>query len=129
MPDDLWGELPAADNRRTPRDVLTEQAGLLTNKTRGKLEGRVRQRLGVKRSEKSDIYTFEINVPANSYTFGVCTIEFDPISLYPAKLYDKVKGKGCEISDENDFKEKLGEVFQSNEMREVMAALLRMSEE
>lgn len=78
---DLWGELPLAEEVRSPLTILKEQAALLGQKTNNLLQGHV----NFHRSTIDPQFTadFDIEAPLlDSYFYHVLTIRY-PVTLYP----------------------------------------------
>lgn len=128
--DDFWGELPDASDVELPRDILYQQAALLSQKTQGALVGEVRP---VDSSQDRDahgvgtdgiIWALEIRIPRmNHYRYEVFTVSHS-IRLYPVKiivLLDEWEQIICE--DTESFKSTLRDILRHDATRKVIRSL------
>jgi hypothetical protein len=121
----LWGDLPLPEkDLRSPKQILSEQAGLLTSATKGKLRGKVE----ISRDE--DYLTLELSIVApflDNYQIGIVTVHHKPL-MYPLSLRNLVApGPWSECNDEQEFETKLAEVFRSKAVAQTISALLTQS--
>jgi len=122
--EDLWGELPNADSTVKPSTLLREQASLLASKTSNVLEGVVNEFNTGTTSVLG--FSFLIRCPAmDNYTFQVLSLTHDLLNIFPVSVRDKVGAARYEATDENELRRILKEIFTSNEVRRIIAALLR----
>lgn len=126
--DSLWGELPAADAiADAPVTILKRQGAILTQKTRGILNGIVTQ---APPRPGNFAYTLKIRVPAlANYTVGLCSISHG-ISFYPIYFEDLVNEapygnhSPAECNDHNEFEKQLTDCLQSREVHRLISGLL-----
>lgn len=121
MTDDLWGDLPNAENLRTPHAILLEQGNLLTEKTRGLLNGVV----GRRQENQNFVLTFQIIAPPlNNYSYAICSVQH-PITLYPALFLTHGRGAQWErCNDEAAFVDRLRKELGSDQVQRVITGLL-----
>jgi hypothetical protein len=132
----LWGELPKSENIRTPYTILKEQASLLTEITKGLLIGEVKLSSEVDALSKfassiigeqsqSFVAFLRIKAPSlNNYTYSVVKIQY-PIKLYPVLVKSLVvENFQSECSSEEEFENALGQILSSQEVKQVISALL-----
>ncbi|HVM51020.1 MAG TPA: hypothetical protein VMU04_23530 [Candidatus Acidoferrum sp.] len=121
--ENLWGELPVSEVKRTPVQILKEQASLLTQMTRSVLVGFV----GQMESAGDLRYALDIRAPAlNNYTARIVLV-IHPITLYPLSLVVPSGGtQTCQ--NEAAFVEALKARLQSESVRKLVAALLVQSD-
>ncbi len=125
--DNLWGELPEPDDMKSPTQILYEQGAILGTATKNVLIGTVTE---LSRSNDGEMrIRFDILAPAlESYSYGLCSVEYDPIALYPADLYDETfDSRPASCADETEFRESLRAVLSSDRTKRVISALLRES--
>ncbi len=132
----LWGELPQSENIRTPYTILKEQASLLTEITKGLLIGEVNISPEVDDvikfassilGERSQSFVAFLRIKApslNNYTYSVVKIQY-PIKLYPVLVKSLVvENFQRECSSEEEFEKALGQILSSQEVKQVISALL-----
>ena len=131
--EDLW---PALDlgSTVTPLSILREQAGLLTQRTQGRL------RAEVETWTAGEFVTIALNivVPAlGGYKYTLFTIHHDPTepegypvfvdtapkALFPPGLPDENLSLGGRINNENDFRNWLRLTFASEEVTRIVKSL------
>ncbi|AFZ17530.1 hypothetical protein [Allocoleopsis franciscana] len=141
----LWGELPNPETIRTPYAILKEQASLLSEITNGLLIGEVIN----SQNGKFFVKILRIKAPSlNNYTYSVVEVQH-LIQLYPVfvknltsdpltnatdfiqSLMGDLKGYGLlekqgynKCSSEEEFENALGEILSSQEVKQVISALL-----
>lgn len=123
---DLWGDLPAPDTKVTPRDILERQAVLLTEKTKGLLEGQVTE---LPSNAGMNNYSLVAAVPTKGYRFNLVTAQYDIVLLYPAMMHDFVNAEHQKVADEEELEAFLARVLQSEKTREAIASLMRYAKE
>lgn len=117
----LWGDLPEYDKIKTPYVILKEQATLLTKLTNGQLEVRIRS-AGLKEDE----ILIEFNVVSDllKYSSTILRVTHQTAIIYPLNLYSTLDGERFECNNQEDFESALEKVFQSSEVRGLLANLL-----
>jgi hypothetical protein len=116
--DNLWGDLTNLETVNPPRQILQDQAGLLTRQTRGRLRGEVRDRT----NGSSFGYSLDIVAPTlNDYRYAVLTAEHG-IEMYPVRVTGS--GEYFTCANEEGFIGALSNILQSTSTRKAIAALL-----
>jgi hypothetical protein len=146
----LWGELPKPETIRTPYTILKEQASILSEITNGLLIGEVINN----QKDKFFVNIIRIKAPSlNNYTYSVVEVQY-PIKLYPVfvknltsdnfnnleknlmnaannPLMSFVDYGGLLVqqgyrkySSEEEFENALGQILSSQEVKQVISALL-----
>ena len=125
--ENLWGALPQPDQRRSPKQILREQAAILSDATKNTLEGEVLT-YHEKDAQGRIVLMLAINAPTlGNYRFDVLTVHFDPLLFYPAAIGDKFTDQFIRVSSEEELVKALRTILQSPRLREVIAALLRQA--
>jgi hypothetical protein len=126
---DLWGDIPEPEAEKTPFAILTEQASLLQEKTKGLLKGRVTRI--IKEGSGQLCYMLEIVAPKlDNYSFGVLIISYDIDTIYPVTLEclvtyeDKDEDDIFTCESEEEFLSLLGNILSSKEVKKVIQRLL-----
>ncbi len=124
MAENLWGDLPGAEDVKTPLAFLREQAEQLSSLSTGVLEGTVKSStdfLG------RFLHELSIVVPAlGGYRYSVVTVRHD-LELYPLTVIRE--GDEIRAEDADDYVDILRTVLSSDAVRRVIAALLAQSNE
>lgn len=146
----LWGELPSLETIRTPYTILKEQASILNEMTKGLLMGEVIHN----QKDKLFVIILRIKAPSlNNYTYSVLEVQH-PIKLYPVfvknlasdnfnslekSLMNAVDNPLMSLADpsrlliqqgyskcssEEEFENALGQILSSQEVKQVISALL-----
>lgn len=146
----LWGELPKTETIRTPYTLLKEQASILSEITNGLLIGEVTNA----QRDKFFVNILRIKAPSiNNYTYSVVEVQY-PIQLYPVFVKNLTSDKFNNLeknlmnaannplmgfvdpggllvqqgynkySSEEEFENALGEILSSQEVKQVISALL-----
>jgi hypothetical protein len=122
----LWGQLPPTEGIRTPTQVLKEQATVLTDMTRGVLQGEVSV------SHGGGVFSLDLHivVPAlDNYRYVVARathgIDLYPVTVTPGWKYNPKGGIVC--ADEGEFERELGTILSSEKVQHVVASLLAQS--
>ena len=146
----LWGELPKSETIRTPYTLLKEQASLLSEITKGLLIGEVTNN----QKDMFFVNILRIKAPSiNNYTYSVVEVQY-PIKLYPVFVKNLTSDKFNNLeknlmnaannplmgfvdpggllvqqgynkySSEKEFENALGEILSSQEVKQVISALL-----
>jgi hypothetical protein len=122
----LWGQLPSADEVRSPGQILKEQASMLTKLTNGVLEGAVRMH----QLRGDFILTFKIIAPAlDNYEYSVLHVGHK-VELYPLRVQPSwdVNGlEAVECENEDEFEEALTQIFGDARVRGVITSLIAQS--
>ena len=116
----LWGDLSEVERVVTPKEILLEQANVLTQATKGVLVGQVSN------NNKSDgfSYDLEVCVPAlNNYTYTILTVQHQ-IELYPLRIITNGGGRYMNCASEEEFTSALMNVLSSKEVKRVLSSLL-----
>ena len=121
----LWGDLPELSDVRSPATILREQASLLTQMTKGTLQGEVSL---LKRKDKFDL-TLRILAPAlDNYSYTVLGVVY-PIEMYPADVFDAHNlppiPRSC--TDEESLQSTLANILSSSRTQKVISHLLAQS--
>jgi hypothetical protein len=122
--ENLWGELPAADQLRTPLQILKEQAKYLTEMTQGVIVGWV-----TTSDWPGHDFSFDLNVRApalNDYQTTLLSIGY-PVTMYPASVRNPDSLTATQHRDEGAFLAGLKSQLQSPRVRNVINALLAQS--
>jgi hypothetical protein len=122
--ENMWGEIEAPVNQRTPTSILREQASILSQLTRGVLIGSIEQE-----PTKNNIliYDFSITAPAiNNHKFLILTLQYS-ITIYPLTLTDHTTHVQRQCLNEEVFTSTLKSVLSSVQVRRVISALLIQS--
>lgn len=146
----LWGELPKPETIRTPYTLLKEQASILSEITNSLLIGEVIN----DQRDKFFVNILRIKAPSiNNYTYSVVQVQY-PIQLYPVFVKNLTSDKFNNLeknlmnaannpligfvdpggllvqqgynkySSEEEFENALGEILSSEEVKQVISALL-----
>ena len=116
---DLWGDLPNANDIRTPHSILLEQANHLKVKTQGLLVGNV-----LRSTEIEHFYnTLQIIAPSlSNYTYNVLRVTHT-ITLYPCNVHSFAQSKSWAPGDERQLEEVLAEILRSAQVHRVINGL------
>ena len=126
--ENLWGDLPLAENVETPLSLLRSQAVFLGKMTFGFLEGRI-----ITTQDTGDRihHEFRIVVPAlGNYSATLLSVRHPP-ELYPLEMSPGA-GIGLAalyIADKEVFKSKLKEILQSDRTRRIVQSLVTQAKE
>lgn len=120
--DNLWGEIPEADENESPTSILDAQAEILSEKTGNILTGVVLSG----RSEDRICAEFSIRVRSlNNFEITLLRITHD-VFMYPVLLTDLL-GTTDEVKqcpDADTFKKELSIILQSDRAKRVLSSLL-----
>jgi len=125
----LWGQLPTPEEIRTPTQILKEQAALLTDMTKGVLQGAVTVATG-----EANRFTLRLDILApviDNYRYGVLTA-FHGVELYPVTVSPIFKREGsglgvAQCTNEAALELALEQILSSQPIRRVVSALLAQS--
>ena len=127
--ENLWGDLPLAENVETPLSLLRTQAAYLGKMTSGLLEGRI---VTTQASEDNMHHEFRIVVPALGHYSTTLLSVLHPLELYPLKMFLGVTSNFAAlppIADEVSFKSRLKEFLQSDRTRRIIQSLVTQAKE
>lgn len=118
--DNFWGDIPKAENIKTPRSILKEQISYLEQGTDGLLTGK----LTVSTDDDGDIRTTMLIIaPAlNNYSYEVTEL-FHSIALYPLHIHHPRNG-WIPCQNESEFKIALRDILQSETIKRIISGLL-----
>jgi hypothetical protein len=119
--DNFWGDIPIAENIKTPRSILKEQISHLEQGTNGLLTGK----LTISTDTDGDLRTAMLIIaPAlNNYSYEVTEL-FHSIALYPLKIFHPGSKKWFLCENETQFKATLKDIFQSVTIKRIISGLL-----
>jgi hypothetical protein len=121
MLDSLWPVIDPASLKRSPEEVLNEQADALSRHSNNVLKGLVSTRTaGDVRS------TFYIVAPFfNNYRYELFIVLHHIVPIYPTDVL--FKGNRTTCGDETALLAKLKEIFSHENTREIMSSLITQS--
>jgi hypothetical protein len=123
---DLWPDEFGKSDVTPPRAILREQAELLGKKTQGRLEGLVKTTAATRDSFAQHFY---LSVPVlEDYRYRLLVV-VHPVQFYPLDVEADVLSKTFQCATEKDFKEALREIFNSDETKRIITALVAQVEE
>ena len=124
--ENMWGEIHAPLDQRTPTSILREQAEILNQITRGVLIGTIEQE---PTANNTLIYNFSITAPAiNHHKFSILTVQYS-LTIYPLTLTDHITHVQRQCLNEETFTPALKSILSSTPVKRVVAALLIQSRE
>lgn len=116
----LWGDLSGITGFKTPSAILKEQADILGQLTGGSVTAVVTQ------SGDDGTVVVQLCLQAHkleNYSHDVLTVRH-PIKGYPLKIRDNLRGANYTAGNELEFHSILAGVLSSQEMRELISALI-----
>ncbi len=117
MSNDLWPVNIAETNMVTPVAILREQAALLGDKTRQLVTGEVQ----TSTVGNMFVHSFYVTAPTLNYKYELFRVQH-PAALYPLAL---IEGQTTtQLRSEEEFKNKLKEVFASQPTLNVVHSIL-----
>lgn len=134
--EDLWGELPRAEEIQAPRRILREQAQVLSDRTKRILVGQVETKSFIDGFQD----TLVIIVPLlNNYTVDILEVRY-PLAMYPLSIVDLLepskesleiqqmglRGKPIKCQNEQDFRAALKQILQSEHVHKAIGSLLAL---
>ena len=124
---DLWPADLEVPSLVPPVAILREQGALLSQKTKGFLEGEVVTRAERGRRAEPFLHEFRIRATAlGDYSYELFDVRHD-FAPYPLVVRFHPTDEEFEASSEEKFLEVLGNVFSHPETRRVIGALLANS--
>jgi len=119
MAQSLWA-IPEIEKVRSPKLILSEQAGELQSQTNGKLKGRVELQSNADRIT----LILSIVVPGlNNYKLDLISYQ-QPVEMYPGTIRASLQQFKKEIQNEQDFVDTLAQILSSDKTKSIIAALL-----
>lgn len=124
--ENMWGEINAPVNQRTPTSILREQAAILNQLTKGVLIGSLEQE---PINHNTLAYNFAVTAPAiNNHKFSILTVQYS-ITIYPLTLTDRTTQVQRQCLNEEAFISTLKGILSSTQVRRVISALLIQSQD
>jgi hypothetical protein len=125
MPD-LWPEELKTLEITPPSSILREQANLLTQKTKGLVEGQVEV---MRRSDQDDhrleIAFYLVAPNLDEYSYRLLTVDH-PVSYYPLTVNSHSEAN-FECANEEEYLKALQKIFNSDKTRNTIGAMLAQS--
>jgi len=122
--ENLLGDLPEMETARSPKQILFEQASVLSDSTKNLLEGSVR----VVKNSNLVACKLVITVPSlDNYQHDVLSVVHDPVMVYPARVFDLAMSRESIAQDEKELLSMLESILQGDTTRRVISALLRQA--
>lgn len=119
----LWGELPLAEVIRTPATILREQATLLTEMTKGILEGEITSG----RTQNKLYHRLSIVAPSlDGYSYSILYATHNIIT-YPCTVLDEADNTIAECDNEQEFISVIEKILSSATVHKIVSALLSQS--
>jgi len=122
--DDLWPSFEDIPKVTSPRTILAQQAEFLAQKTKNLLTGSISQ--GSTNNGKIFIAFFIVAPLIKNYSYRLLTIYHD-VFYYPSEL--KFNDGMRSISNEEDLRETLKEIFNQESTKRIITSLLGQSKE
>jgi hypothetical protein len=137
MPDSLWGPLPEPDARQHPRELLNQQARILSEETKGVIQAKVTDVTPRISSWDDACLRFSLVCPSiGNYSYEVASIYYKRLEIFP--IYIVPPGadlgqtpvdsaySGVVTADSDDqYRNAVAMLLQSERVKRVIAALLR----
>jgi hypothetical protein len=122
--ENMWGEINAPVNQRTPTSILREQASVLSQLTKGVLIGSIEQEPN---NNNLLIYNFAVTAPAiNNHKIAILTVQYS-ITIYPLTLTDHTVHVQRQCLNEEGLTSALKNILSSAQVKRVISALLIQS--
>jgi hypothetical protein len=120
---DLWPDDIGVSDLISPIAILKDQASVLAQKTKGLVEGNV-----TSQAQDTTFYLyFDIVAPAmGNYRYRLITV-IHPVEFYPLRIQAEFRPEARANSQE-EFVEKLREIFSSDKVKSVVRALVAQSQ-
>ncbi len=123
--ENLWGSLDSFKITKTPLSIVREQGTLLTEATKGILQGYV------KIDSESGTISFSFSIIAmrlNQYKYELLRVQHG-IKIYPVLVRSTTKEKAWKKCDnETSFLAAIKSILSSTETRKIIESLLSQSE-
>jgi len=120
MTKNLWGDLPDYRALKTPANILTEQANLLSELTDGQLEG------GVEKGQSGGDIDLNLFIRArelNNFTFSILKARHS-IEIYPIIVIPQQGAPHKTCNNEKEFEIFLEEILKSDKVHRAIKGLL-----
>jgi len=124
--ENLWGDLTPYQDIKPPVAILREQAAMLSDLTNKILVGDVEVRKGGGAGRAFEI-DLDIQAPALDYYFITILTVTHAIIPYPLNVKDKTNDVIYECSNEETFKQALGNILSSDSVHRIISSLLSQS--
>lgn len=124
--ENLWGSLEGLKKIKTPLSIVREQGDLLTQATKGILQGYIK----IESQAGSISFSFFIMAPQlNQYKYEVLKVSHG-VMIYPVRVFNSVEQKQSWESclSEAIFLSKIKSILSSSKTRSVIESLLSQSE-
>lgn len=131
----LWGELPAVQDTRTPKMILTEQAQALSDATKHILVGSV----STKGTDNDIVSHLSIVAPfLNNYRVSVLRTSQSVSEVYPVDVIDlinkinygqRLESTNYSCNNEEEFNTALRKILQSDKVHRIITNLLTQSKD
>lgn len=123
--ENFWGEVGDLTGVRTPLTVLREQAAVVSKITDGSVYGEVSTG-----SRDNELFAeLELVVPAlNEYRLAVVSI-FQPVTLFPLRVYDEIMNQSHNCADHEQFDALLKDILGSTQMKTILRSLVVQAKE
>jgi hypothetical protein len=125
----LWGDLSSLERLRTPKEILVEQANLLSEATQGAIVGVVDSRVESTLfgrdtvSGQEFVHDLDVRVPSlNNYTYTLLTVAHG-IDLYPVEVSSETYSVG-KCATEEAYIELLLKILSSQRTKGILSKLL-----
>ncbi len=103
-----------------PKSLMAEQANFLSDMTNRNIIGQISS---FKTSDNRLIHEFRLVVPAlDNYVYTLFTVQHKMLFLYPLKVNTDIKA--FEATKEEDFKQIMKEIFNSEATKKVVSSIL-----
>ena len=122
----LWPEEMSVPTEITPKSILLRQAQVLTERTRGRVQGEV----GTKVLGRDFTHTFALITPGlDNYRHFLVRVRHSIEQTYPLKVFvTESDDTGKEVATEEQFDEMLRRVLQEKRTMQVVRSLIAQSE-
>ncbi len=128
MDDNLWPSFGEIRDLKTPKSILNEQAKHLEEATYNLLKAEISSSV-VKKAERNVLsHKFKIIAPfLANYSFILLRLEQDIVFMYPNTVVSIPTGTSFNIEDETSLNICLKEIFNNQEIIQVIQRLLEQS--
>lgn len=122
----LWPDDLILNTEVTPKSIMLRQAQVLTERTRGRLQGEV----STKVLGRDFTHTFCLIVPGlDNYRHFLLRVRHSIEQIYPARIFvTESDDTGRELTDEEQFYKILGLVLKDQKTMHVIRSLVAQSE-
>lgn len=122
----LWPDDLITNSEVTPKSIMLRQAQVLTEKTRGRVQGEV----ATKVLGRDFTHTFSLVVPGlDNYRHFLLRVRHSIEQVYPARIFvTEADDTGRELTSEEQFYQILGLVLKEPKTMHVIRSLVAQSE-